>query len=241
MNSRLSLTGLSIVMAASVVSMSWAQENVVPDAQTFRTTALLQLVYQGTNKVGVLQIDRGYIWGHDLVNLALGTSLSTPRTNQVLAMDIADDSSSMNLVVYDKVLSNNIATIATSTGIDSVLGDVATNKFFNERFVAKMQFASINALAGGAMAVAGRIHLNPSNGIPQSVSYDTDTALDSRYCDLVVADEDDKDRNVSIAGEAHFVGELNIITDGGANTNAFLIPIGHMTIRHTLAMAPVTP
>jgi len=228
-------------MAASVVSMSRAQENVVPDTQTFRTTAFLQLVYQGTNKLGVLQIDRGDIWGHDLVNLAMGTSLTTPRTNQVLAMDIADDSSVMNLVVYDKVLSNNIATIATSAGIDSVLGDAATNKYFNERFVAKMQFASINALAGGEMAVAGRIHLNPSNGIPQSVSYDNDTALDSRFCDSVVANEDDKDRNVSIAGEAHFVGALKIVTDGGANTNAFLIPIGHMTIRHTLAMAPVAP
>jgi len=241
MKNRVSLIGLSIVMAASVVCVSWAQEKTVPDSQTFRTTAFLQLVYQGTNRVGVLQIERGDIWGHDLVNLALGTSLSTPRTNQVLAMDIADDSSSMNLVVYDKVLSNNIATIATSTGIDSVLGDVATNKFFDERFVAKMQFASINALAGGAMAVAGRIHLNPSNGIPQSVSYDTDIVLDSRFCDAAVANEDDRDRNTSIAGEAHFVGELNIVTDGGANTNAFLIPIGHMTIRHTEAMAPETP
>jgi len=242
---------LSAVLIAGIASVGRAQENETEKMQAFRTTAFLQLLYQGTNKVGALQTDRTVIWGHDLVNIALGTSLSTPRTNEVLVMDIADDSRLLNLVVYDKIHSNNIALLATSTppepgtapripirsGVEKVVDQLATNKWYIERFVAQMQFESVNALAGGELMVSGRLHLTASNGIPASVSTDDDTALDSRYCDSIVANNDDKDRNTSIAGEAHFIGTLKVLCDGGAATNTYLIPIGHMTIRHTVPMA----
>jgi len=51
--------------------------------------------------------------GHDLVSLALGQSLLPIPTNQVLALEIDCLSSHASLVVFDKVLSNNIVTIAT--------------------------------------------------------------------------------------------------------------------------------
>jgi hypothetical protein len=45
-------------------------------------------------------------------------------------------------------------------------------------------------------------------------------------------EQDAKTTDTNRAGQAHFVGVLNVIS--GDSTNAWLVPLGHMTFRHQL-------
>src|ERR1041385_2831265 len=82
--------------------------------RTFRTTARIYTVSQGTDEItGKPGYNFVRLEGHDLVNLALGTSLDTARTNEVLAMEVDCASTQASLVVFDKVAGSNIAVIAT--------------------------------------------------------------------------------------------------------------------------------
>jgi hypothetical protein len=212
-------------------------------AGTFRTPAALQTVTQDTQDGNPAYHIHGYA-GHDLVNWALGTPVSTARTNEVLAMTVdctGSNSSSIALVVWDKAGSSNLATIATSSRIDSVLdqGKNDTNDFpSHERFVTLLDVATLgngsNGLIGGYLTMAGRIQLSPTNGCPRAVLVDTDRKDDKNCGDpKEVKNSDDKDRAKPRAGRAHFIGVLDVISVG--ETNTLLVPAGALTIQRELA------
>lgn len=207
--------------------------------RTFRSPAAIQGVIQDTDLAAKPVYDFEKFIGADLVNLALGTALGTVRTNEVLALEFACDSGSAQLVVYDKAASNNIATIATSSRIDVVQQqDKDSTAFPNrERYVAHLDVASLgngsNGLAGGYITIAGRVHLDPATGCPRALRVDTDRRQDNECGDSkAVKDSEDKDPSKFLAGRAHFVGVLDVVTAGTSHT--ILVPAGALTIRRQL-------
>jgi hypothetical protein len=110
--------------------------------------------------------------GHNLVNLAMGRSVGdTNEPKQVMAMTFACDLSSASLVVYDELTSNVVATIATSTTMNSVeQQDVHESGPNRAHFVAVLQIGAngnpTNGLIDGYFTVAGRLNLDPTNGCP---------------------------------------------------------------------------
>jgi hypothetical protein len=221
---------VGVVIAMTAMSTAFAQTN------TFRTPARFVRVIQDTNGAGKPQYDFETFIGRDLVNLALGTARGTTRTNEVLALEITCDSSSVQLVVFDKAASSNIATIATSSSIDIVQQqDNDLTAFPNrERFVTVLDVATLgngsNGLVGGFLTVAGRIHLNPTNGCPRAVLVDTDRREDKICGDPkdTKNTDGDNDRSKFRAGRAHFIGVLDIVS--GGSTNTALVPAGALTI-----------
>ncbi len=175
--------------------------------------------------------------GHDLVNLALGTSLATVRTNQLLAMEINCDSTFARLVVFDTELLSNIVDIAGSTNIFALTGqDNASAPGPNhERFVMRMEVNTNGFLQGGFLTVAGRVYLDPTNGCPRSVLIDTDHSHDRTLEDTALKDkdEDSKVKDKNITGDAHLIGVVNVIFEGGT-TNEVLLPFGQLTMRRQL-------
>src|SRR5215471_2063546 len=165
------LIGIAAVSLAAVTS--WG---VASSFQTFRLLAYGTGVTQGKNLASKPVYEYQPLAGHDLVALALGQPLGTVLSNQVLGLNIDCASSTASLVVFDKVSSNNIATIATSTSIDIVQQqDKDTNAFPNrERFVAQFVINPTNNLVGGFLTVAGRLQLNPTNGCPRAVRVEFD-------------------------------------------------------------------
>lgn len=235
MNRRYWLVGAGVASAAIALTV-WA----VGPTKTFRTTARLYTVTQGFDELtGAPQYDFETLHGHDLVNLALGTSLDTRRTNEVLALEIDCESTQASLVVFDKAQDSNIATIATSDSFDVVQQQDHPNTAFpnRERFVAEMRIQpggnEINGLLGGKLCVAGRLHLNPQDGCPRAVPVE----LDKDRHDKVLGDRDFKDPDdveviVLRAGHAHAIGVMDAVT--GGNTNKVLILHLVLSIRRQL-------
>jgi hypothetical protein len=94
--------------------------------------------------------------------------------------------------------------------------------------------ATNNLASGGLLTVAGRLHLG-TNGCPTAVliSLDRDPK-DSSFDDKDVTDldQDAKTKDTYRAGQAHFIGVLNVIS--GGSTNGWRVPLGHMTFRRQL-------
>ena len=213
---------------------------ILAQTRTFRTPASMEGVIQDADLAGKPTYNfEGFI-GRDLVNLALGTALGTPRSNEVLAIEFTCDSSSATLVVFDRATTNNLATIATSTSIDVVQQQDKDSAAFpnRERFVTRMDVATLgtssNGLAGGFLTIAGRVYLNPTNGCPRSLLVDTDRGQD-RVCGdpTAVKNTEDQDRTKQLAGRGHFIGVIDMITS--AATNTVLVPDGHLSIERLLA------
>ncbi|MBI3854034.1 MAG: choice-of-anchor E domain-containing protein [Verrucomicrobia bacterium] len=209
--------------------------------QTFRTTAALKSVFQGTDLAGKPAFEYDTLEGHDLVNLALGTSLTTLRTNELLALDIDCGSTVVSLVVFSKTLGTNIATIATNTTLDVVTdqGNAAAAFPNKERFVAQMVIQAggntTNGLVSGQFTLAGRLQLNPTNGCPQAVLKDHDK-FDRIFRDIKFKTGDDKLevglRDVHQAGEAHLIGVVTVVVEG--TTTKVLIPFGALSLKRQL-------
>ena len=90
----------------------------------------------------------------------------------------------------------------------------------------------------GFLTVAGRLHLD-SNGCPQAVLVKLDRdPKDSQVGDKDVPDteQDGKSKDPDLrgrrAGQAHFIGVLDVIS--GGRTNTALVPLGRMTFRKQL-------
>jgi len=175
---------------------------------------------------GVPQYSYESWWGQDIVALALGTQ---PTTNQVLAFAMNCDSSAALLLVYDTTTSNT-TTIAQTTAFDTVQdANVETGITNLERFVAVFNVEPVGTLAGGYLTVAGRVHLD-TNGCPTAVL----AAEDREPLDKFMGDEDVVNLSpgshkgiTERAGQAHFMGVLDVISNG--QTNTVLIPTGHLT------------
>jgi len=229
-----------IATTAAAITASAASTNV-----TFRTPASFEVVIQdeagGKPSYGF----QGYI-GADLVNLALGTDIGTVRTNELLALEVACDSSSAELVVFDKAGGSNLVTIATSSKITVVQQQDNPVTAFpdRERFATEMDIAAVgsssNALLSGFLDVAGRLFLNPTNGCPRAVRVDTDRKQD-KECGDPSAVTDTNDKNVpkdvaKIAGRGHFHGAFSAVIAG--QTNTVVVPDGALSIDRLLATTP---
>ena len=227
-----------IGVATSAVAILTALAIPVP-TRTFRTTASINAVLQVANPVAtntaLLAFDT--FAGHDLVNLALGTPLSTVRTNQLLALEINCDSTFARLVVFDAEVSSNIVDIAGSTNIFALTGqDNASAPGPNhERFVMRMEVNTNGFLQGGFLTVSGRVYLDPTNGCPRAVLIDTDRSHDRGLGDAAIKDKDgdSKVKDTNIAGDAHLIGVVNVIFEGGT-TNEVLLPFGQLTMKRQL-------
>ena len=210
---------------------------------TTRTTALLTGVAQRpltqTPTIDVLPIA-----GHNLVNLAMGRDVfSTNLPTQVLALNIPCDLSTASLVIFDQTTSNTIKTIATSQRFDSVHSPVPafratglgrTNEII--RFITRLQINPLgsvsNALLGGELTVAGRVHRDSLTGCPAPVPivFDVDR-YDHTFLDKDVRKRDDKDkvRPTERTGLAHVIGVLQLVSQW--QTNTVIVPTGNLSIR----------
>ncbi len=213
----------------------------------FRTPAAFKGVIQGVVGGKPAYEFQDFI-GADLVNLALGTPIGTVRTNEVLALEVACDSGSAELVVFDKATGSNLVTIATSSKITVVQQQSEASAAFpdRERFATEMVVAAVgsstNALLSGFLDMAGRLYLNPTNGCPRAVLVDTDRKQDSACGDpKAVTDTIDKNLNkvkglAKFAGRGHFHGAFDaIIAD---QTNTVVVPDGSLSIDRQLATSP---
>lgn len=202
--------------------------------KTFRSVALFGVAFQSSDALSPTTPVYGFatLDGIDLVNLALGTDLTTPRTNEVLAFEVASDSSAANLVVYSKILDSNIVTLATSTRFDKIVQqDDPLTPFPNrERFVAQMNFASHGFLTSGRLTISGRMYLNPSTGCPQTVVVDFDRLQDKLFADKKLKDAQ---RGNPVLGVGHVIGVVDVIFSNGS-TNVVLIPFGRVNMRRQL-------
>ncbi len=217
--------GSLIVAAASV----WGGSS---GFLSFGSAAYTVAVSQ-TSAGGIPQYSYESWWGPDIVALALGGA--TPTTNQVLAFAMNCDSSQALLIIYDKS-NSNITTIAQTTSFDTVQAANLTTGITNlERFVAVFDVQPVGNLAGGYLTVAGRVHLD-TNGCAMAVL----TAKDRDSLDKVMGDEDVVKASpgnhkgiTQRSGQVHFMGVLDVISNG--QTNTVLIPTGHLTFTGQLS------
>jgi len=191
-------------------------------------SAAYTIAVSQTSAGGVPQYSYESWWGSNIVALALGAQ---PTTNQVLAFAINCDSSEALLIVYD-TSNSNITTIAQTTSLDTVQdANLTTGATNAERFVAVFNVQPVGNLAGGYLTVAGRLHLD-ANGCPVAVL----AAQDRNSLDKAMGDEDivkytpGKHKGITQrAGQAHFMGVLDVISTSG-QTNTVLVPTGHLTL-----------
>jgi hypothetical protein len=190
-------------------------------------SAAYTIAVSQTSAGGVPQYSYESWWGPDLVAQALGTQ---PTTNQVLAFAINCDSSAALLVVYDTITSN-ITTIAQTTSFDKVQDANLTTGITNlERFVAVFDVQPVGNLAGGYLTVAGRLHLD-TNGCATAVLQKQDRdPLDKSMGDQDIVKRTPGNHKgiTQRAGQAHFMGVLDVISNG--QTNTVLVPTGHLSL-----------
>jgi hypothetical protein len=166
----------------------------------------------------------------------VGTNLVNVLTNELLALEIDCGSDQASLVVFDTSSNSNVVTIATSTKVTALTGqDNPTAAGPNhERFVIEMTVNTNGFIVGGSLTIAGRVYLDPVTGCPRSVLIDTDRGHDKGFADAAVKDTDlknEKDKNLT--GEAHLIGQVNLIFVDGS-TNTVLLPFGQLTMRRQL-------
>lgn len=214
---------------ATLATCAYAQDTT----ETFRTLAAGTGLYQSVNLAGKPVYTKEVIYGHDLVAAVLGAPLGTVVTNPVLALQIDCESTTASLVAWDKTTSNAIP-IAVCTSLSVVRNQtVDTNAFpSQERFVGQFNVVTANSLQGGFLTIAGRLHLDPTNGCPRATRMEVDP-LDHLFKDTDTKNLDDPTNDdILRAGVAHAVGEVNLISNG--ETNQVLLPFMALSIRHQL-------
>lgn len=225
-----SLAGVTLLAAGVIAGLAITQK-------TFRTPTAMLGVYQGEGLSGEPVFAFDGFNGRDLVNLALGTPLGTPRTNEVLAMEIDCGSPTARLVVYDKTANSNLLVIAESEPIDLVgqKDNPATPYPNRTRFVAQFEIQTLgnetDGLTGGYLTMAGRIRTDPQTGCPEAVLVDRDK-FDKLFGDREVKSSEEADELVRRCGLGHYIGVLRINASGAART--VLVPRGVISIRRQL-------
>ena len=236
---KLILLGVASVIIAVALS-AWALTAGNPP---LRTTAILHGVAQRPlTQIPTIDVILP-LSGANLVNLAMGRAISSTNfQKQVLALTIACDLSTANLVVFDQSLSNTIAVVTTNLSFDFVHSQLSntglgsTNELV--RFVARLQVqpsgSSSNALLGGVLTVAGRVHRDPVTGCiaPVPVSLDTDK-YDATFYVKDVPKQKDRDlaKYTARAGLACVIGVLDV--ESAYLTNTVLLPGGNLSIRRS--------
>jgi len=211
--------GFLIVAAASV----WGGSS---GFHSFGSAAYTIAVSQA-NSGGVPQYSFQPWWGSDIVALAMGDQ---PTNDEVLAFAMNCDSSAALLLAFNTATSN-MTTIAETTSFDKVLEANLTTGITNlERFVAVFEVQPVGYLAGGYLTVAGRVHLD-TNGCATAVLANQDRdPLDKSMGDQdIMKYVPGKGKGITQrSGQAHFMGVLDVISDG--QTNSVLVPTGHLTL-----------
>lgn len=226
---------LGVAAIAVAAASAWAIADI---SETFRTLAYGLGLYQSHDGANKPVYGLQPLAGHDLVSTALGVPMGTVTSNQVLALQVDCDSTTASLVVFDKVTSNNIATIATSTSFNVVQQqDNDTAAFPNkERFVAQLAITPTNNLLGGFLTLAGRLQLDPTTGCPRAIRIEPDR-LDHVFEDFEGNNKDDpKDHDILRAGLGHAVGVVSLVFDDGT-TNTVLLPFVGLSVRHQFQSA----
>jgi len=235
-------------IAAVATALALAHSAGAQTNKTLRTTGYFIGLTQGSNAVTGTPLYQDLDFaGHNLVNLAMGRSLTdTNYPGQVMAMTFACDLSSASLVVYDLTVSNTVATIAASVSVDSVYQQDPLTRGGPNRahFVATLQVNpngnGTNGLAGGYFTVAGRINLNPVTGCPQPVLVVLDRdSLDKVDTDMELPPNLDPD-SVPLTmrtGLAHLIGVVDLYVNG--NPHTVLVPYGGLSIRRELPGEPI--
>lgn len=210
---------------------------------TFRTTGYFIGLTQGTTTNGTPVYQNASLAGHNLVNLAMGRSLNdTNYPTQVLAMTIAPDLSSMELVVYDQSVSNVVATIAQGTSVDTVKQQDKKETGPNHaQFVAVMMINptgnNYNGLTGGYFSLAGALNLDPATGAPGTVSVSVEPQLfDGTEVDVPNYLDPDAVLVKVPTGGAQGNGVLDINNNGTSET--ILVPSGSLSIRQPVPLVP---
>ena len=243
---KLLLLGAAGLAGAAVLSV-WAISAGNPPV--LRTTALLTGVAQRP-LTQLPTIDVLPLSGATLVNLAMGRDIGiTNFPEQVLALTVACDLSSADLVVFDQSTSNTLLTVTTNLNFDFVQSPVSKPSIASElgstnqivRFIARLQILpstnSDYALLGGVLTVAGRAYRNTTTDClgPVPVQFDS-TPYDKTFLDKDISQKKDRDRAkyTTRTGLAHVIGFLNIVSASSARlTNTVLIPTGNLSIRRS--------
>jgi len=179
-----------------------------------------------TNLNGLPQISAEAWWGPDIAGLAMGTP---PSTSQVLAVALSCDGTAAILAVYD-TSNASVTTIAQTTSFDRVVQvDPATGITNQERYVAMFNVLPVGYIAGGYLTMAGRAYLDTNGCVTTVLASQDRNSLDKATGDMDIAKFASTGGKPSLyrSGQAHFVGLLDIISNG--QTNTVLIPSGHLT------------
>jgi hypothetical protein len=216
---------------------------IAVDAGTFRTTAILLGLVQDEDPIThAPRIETVAVTGHGLVDLAMGRPVGdTTHAEQVLAMTIACDLGSAQLVVFDRSNGASLATIAESTSFDALRAQGArvsapNRAHFVARFDVNGNGNATNGIVDGFATVAGRLNLDPQTGCPRAVlvSLDRD-ANDKLRGDGEISSREDLDEakdSALRAGHAHLIGVLNLVTSG--TPEKVLVPVGRLSLRRGL-------
>jgi hypothetical protein len=164
----------------------------------------------------------------------------TSHPEQVLAMTIACDLGSAELVVFDRFASRSIATLAESTSFDAIRAQSPRAPAPNRaHFVARFDVAengnATDGIMDGFATVAGRLNLNPQTGCPAAVLVTLDRDPSDKllgYKDLSDKDDPEEVKDVLRAGHAHLIGVLDLVS--GGNAEKVLVPFGNLSIRRGL-------
>jgi hypothetical protein len=233
---------LSVLLLVGLTSLATAAGAISAELKTFRTTARFLGLVQGEDPVTHgPQIDPVPLAGHQLVDLAMGRPVGdTSHPEQVLAMTIACDLGSAELIVFDRLASQTIATIAESTSFDAILAQGprvgAPNRArFVSRFDVNPNGNATDGITGGFATVAGRLNLDPQTGCPHAVRVSLDRdPTDKLFGDLELTSREDIDepRDVLRAGHAHLIGVLDLVS--GGKSEKVLMPVGRLSLRRGL-------
>lgn len=232
----------SPVILALFAAVATSAAAISVDFRTFRTTALLLGIVQGEDPVThTPEIDPVALRGHQLVDLAMGRPIGdTSHPEQVLAMTIACDLGSAELVVFDRFASRSIATLAESTSFDAIRAQgpraPAPNRaHFVARFDVSENGNATDGIVDGFATVAGRLNLNPQTGCPAAVLVTLDRDPSDKllgYKDLTDKEDPEEVKDVLRAGHAHLIGVLDLVSGGSAEK--VLVPLGNLSIRRGL-------
>ena len=232
----------SPLVLATFAAVATTAAAVSVDLRTFRTTALMLGTVQGENPVtNAPAFDSVVLRAHQLVDLAMGRPIGdTSHPEQVLAMTIACDLGSAELVVFDRFAARAIATVAQSTSFDAIRAQgpraaAPDRAHFVARFDVDANGNATDGIVDGFATVAGRLHLNQQTGCPQAVL----VSLDRDPSDKLLGNSDlsDKDdpaevKDVLRTGHAHLIGVLDLVSGGTADK--VLVPLGRLSIRRGL-------
>ena len=232
----------SVVALALFAAVATSAAAVSVDFRTFRTTALLLGIVQGEDPVThAPEFDPVALRGRQLVDLAMGRPIGdASHPEQVLAMTIACDLGSAELVVFDRFAARSIATVAESTSFDAIRAQGPRTPAPNRaHFVARFDIAengnATDGIVDGFATVAGRLNLNPQTGCPAAVLVSLDRDSSDKllgYRELSDKEDPEEVKDVLRTGHAHLIGVLDLVS--GGNAEKVLVPLGHLSIRRSL-------